>query len=196
MATPLPSCNSLFLQVHVFISSQVPPQMKSPGKQRPFGCISRSPFKLGSGEGCMEAQASALFGPFRWGSGGLPCSPPPQALLPLQSSCSTLPSPGLQMRASGNGPQRPMQGERQRHEHVGLHSGPGMHAASSLRPVKCLAKVKCSRNVCSHTEGRGPGSEANSWPFPREPAPFPVQCPRWGHAWDAQHLSRTGKDKV
>lgn len=76
------------------------------------------------------------------------------------------------------------------------HVGTATHASSPFRTEKCLAEVKYARDVGSHTESEGPGSEANCWPFPKGPSPFPVQCPHWGCAWDDQHLSGTGKDEV
>lgn len=130
---------------------------------------------------------------------GLPVHPHLRPCLPLQNSSRALPSPGPQMgrrQSQWQGASVAVQGQRRQHKCVGPHSGPGRRAISSFRTVKCLAKVKCSQEVCSHTERQGPGSEANSWPFPKDPAPFPVHCSRWRYAWVAQHLSRTGKDEV
>lgn len=127
----------------------------------------------------------------------LPRSPPLWPHFLLQSPCSPLLFLAHQWEetaASSKWPWGPVQGERW---HVGVepHIGVATHVSSSFGTEECLAEVKCSQDVGSHTESEGPGSEANRWPFPKGPAPFPVQCPHWGCNWDNQHLSRTGKDE-
>lgn len=139
----------------------------------------RAPVQLGPGEGSNEAHASSLFAPFP---------------LPLQSPCRPLLFPAHRWEktgASSTWPRRPVHGKRW-HVGVGPHVGTATHAISSFRTAKCLAKFKCSRDVGSHTERQGPGSEANCWLFPEGPAPFPVQCPHWGMClgWPASEQAR------
>lgn len=99
------------------------------------------------------------------------------ALISSAEVSSFLARSGRGMAASSKGPQRLVQDERR---HVGApRPSPGIHTTSSFRTVKCLAKVKCSQDVWSHTEQQSPGSEANCWPCPKGPAPFPAQCPCW-----------------
>lgn len=123
----------------------------------------------------------------------LPHPPPPRPRFLLQSPSRPLLFLAHQWEETAA--RGPVQGERR---HMGLepHVGAAAHASSPFRTEKCLAEAKCARDVGSHTESEGPGSEANCWPFPKGPAPFPVQCPHWGCAWDDQHLSGTGKDVV
>nr|KAF6308040.1 hypothetical protein mMyoMyo1_008832 [Myotis myotis] len=116
---------------------------------------------------------------------------PTQALISSAELSPFLARTGREAAAGSQGPQRPVQAER-RQVGVAPHSSPGIHTTSSFTTVKCLAKAQCSQEVGSHTEQQSPGPEANCWPCPQGPAPFPVQCP----CWDDQHLNGTGKDGI
>ena len=104
------------------------------------------------------------------------------------------PVPGLPVGARSEGPRRPVHSERPRHGHVCTRR-PRQALCPLLQNCKVFGKGQVLPG-CSHTEGQGSSAEANRWPFPKEPALFPVQCPHWGCAWTAQQLSRTGKDEV
>lgn len=126
--------------------------------------------------------------------GGCPVHPHRRPCFPLQSSCRALLFPGLPVGARSKGPRRPVHSERPRHGHVRTRR-PRQALCPLLQNCKVFGKGQVLPG-CSHTEGQGSSAEANRWPFPKEPAPFPVQCPHWGCAWTAQQLSRTGKDEV
>lgn len=109
---------------------------------------------------------------------------PTQAPISSAELSPLLARTGREAAASSPGPRRPVQGERRR---VGVapHSSPGIHTTSSFTTAKCLAKVQRSQEVGSHTEQQSPGAQANCWPCPKGPAPFPVQ----GSCWDVPGMT-------
>lgn len=109
--------------------------------------MSRAPSSWGQVRGALRPTLPPLWAfPMR----GLPCLPPPQALLSSEEFSSFLACKWKGDDSQQQTASRPVQGEG-RHAGVAPYSGPGIHTASSFGTVKCLAKVKCSQDVGSRT---------------------------------------------